>query len=150
MATLFVTRNLQQFGQITRSSISPFFLAAARLSGGRRWEILDARVCGGAWEGWRPVPAQRPTAFSSSSILLTSVHPTPGHIYSDLCMTANKPEKSSTPFSKTAVLHWRVFCFGFCCCSFVVVVVNCRHYRPQKRAPVSLIRYNVVLKIKEN
>lgn len=146
MATLFVTRNLEQLGQITQSSISLFYLAAARLSGGRRWEILDARVCGGVWEGWRPVPAQRPTAFSSSSVLLTSVHPTPGHIYSDLCMTANKPEQSSAPFSKTAMLHWRMFFLFFC--FLFSFVVNCWHYRSQKWAQVSLIRYTVVIKNK--
>lgn len=40
------------------------------LSSGRRWETLDAGVCGGVWGGWRPVPAQQPTASSSSNLLL--------------------------------------------------------------------------------
>lgn len=52
---------------MTTNSLPPsVFPAEDSLSSGRRWETLDAGVCGGVWEGWRPAPAQQPTASSSS------------------------------------------------------------------------------------
>lgn len=75
MATLFITWILRQL--LSDIRLPPSLLAAeTSLYDGRRWETLDARVCGSVWEGWRPVPAQQPTASSSSNILLTFIsHP---------------------------------------------------------------------------
>lgn len=87
MATLFITWILRQL--LSNRRLPPSLLAAeASLYGGRRWETLDARVCGSVWEGWRPAPAQQPTASSSSNILLTFISLPHVHTRS---VTASKP-----------------------------------------------------------
>lgn len=87
MATLFITWILRQL--LSNRRLPPSLLAAeTSLYGGRRWETLDARVCGSVWEGWRPAPAQQPTASSSSNILLTFISLPHVHTRS---VTASKP-----------------------------------------------------------
>lgn len=75
-------------------SISWSVLGAEKtLWGGRQWETLNARECGGVQGGWRPAPAQQPTAFSSSDILLfllSTLLPT----FIQICIKRNLPVRT--------------------------------------------------------
>lgn len=87
MATLFITWILRLL--LSNIRLPPSLIAAeTSLYGGRRWETLSARVCGSVWEGWRPAPAQQPTASSSSNILLTFISLSHVHTRS---VTQSKP-----------------------------------------------------------